>query len=97
MGLIYIVVLAAGIGGVVRYVLPGRTSYGLLLLPAISLVVAAIAWGVFTWVGIDQGAVWMWLAALAAGLLASLGAALYLPRHRAALEAAQLAQLTAAR
>lgn len=94
MGLIYIVVLAASLGAIVRYLLPGRSSYGLLLLPAISVAVASVAWGVFTWVGIDQGAVWMWLVVLGAGTLVAIGAALYLPRHRARLEAAQLAELT---
>ncbi|MBX3093394.1 MAG: hypothetical protein KF680_02460 [Cryobacterium sp.] len=94
MGLIYIVVLAAALGAITRYLLPGRSSYGLLLLPAISIVVSSIAWGAFTWAGIDQGTVWMWLVVLGAGALAAIGAALYLPRHRAALEATQLAELT---
>lgn len=93
MGLIYIVVLAAGIGTVVRYLLPGRESYGLLLLPAVGVVVSVTVWGALTWAGIDQAEVWMWLVSLAAGLLGVLGAALYIPKHRARVDAALFEKL----
>lgn len=94
MGLIYIVVLAAGIGTVVRYLLPGRESYGLLLLPAASIVASVVVWGALTWVGVAHAEVWMWLVSLAAGLLVSLGGALYLPKHRAASDAALFERLS---
>ncbi|HRN29646.1 MAG TPA: hypothetical protein PK890_08105 [Terrimesophilobacter sp.] len=94
MGLIYIVVLAAGIGATLRYLLPGRASYGILLLPALSVVVSVIVWGALTWAGINQTEVWMWLVTLAAGLLAALGSALYLPKHRATVDAALFERLS---
>ena len=94
MGLIYIVVLAGGIGTIVRYLLPGRESYGLLLLPAASIVASVIVWGALTWLGIAHSEVWMWLVSLAAGLLVSLGGALYLPKHRARVDAALFEKLS---
>jgi len=93
MGLIYIVVLAAGIGTVARYVLPGRESHGLLLLPALAVVPAVIVWGALTWLGVSQGEVWMWLVSLAAGALVAVGAGLYLPKHRAGVDAALFEKL----
>ena len=93
MGLIYIVVLAGGLGAIPRYLLPGRASYGLLLLPALSVVVSAVVWGALTWVGVAQSEVWMWLVSLAAGLLAAVAVALYLPRHRASVDEALFEKL----
>src|SRR5690606_10222323 len=58
------------------------------LLPAVGVVVSVIVWGALTWAGIDQAEVWMWLVSLAAGLFAVLGAVLYLPKHRARVDAA---------
>ena len=94
MGIIYIVVLAAGIGTITRYLLPGRQSYGLLLLPALSVVASVVVWGVLTWLGVAHGEVWMWLVSLAAGLLVSVAAALYVPRHRESVDAALFERLS---
>lgn len=94
MGLIYIVVLAAGIGTVTRYLLPGRESYGITLLPAVSVIASVLAWGVFTWLGIAHSEVWMWLVSLAVGLLVAVGTALYLPKHRAKVDEALFEKLS---
>ena len=51
MELLFVLVIAAAIGGIVRYVLPGRRSHGLLLLPAVDVVATAILWVGLTWLG----------------------------------------------
>ena len=38
MELLFVIVIAAGIGGAVRYLIPQRGTYGLLLLPAVGAI-----------------------------------------------------------
>ncbi|MGN6325205.1 hypothetical protein [Pseudolysinimonas sp.] len=70
MELLFVLVIAAGIGGLVRYALPGRHSYGLFLLPAVGVVVAAVVWEGLTWLGWKYDGGWIWVVALGVTLLA---------------------------
>jgi hypothetical protein len=65
--LLFVLVIAACIGALVRYVLPGRHSYGMLLLPAVDLVATAIIWVGLTWAGWKFDGGWIWVAALGGG------------------------------
>ncbi len=69
MELLFVLVIAAGVGALVRYALPGRHSYGLLLVPAADVVVTAIVWEALTWAGWKYDAGWIWVVAIGAGLL----------------------------
>ncbi len=93
MELLFVTVIAAGIGAVLRYTLPDRRSYGALLLPAIAAAVTAIVWVGLVWIGWTFDGTWIWVASLAAGGIAALATALALPRRRVAEDASALAKL----
>ena len=94
MELLFVVVIAIGIGGVLRYVLPSRSTYGILLLPAVSGAATAIVWAALLWLGWTFDGTWIWVASLGAGFAAALATALILPRRRVAHDARRLNELS---
>ena len=72
MELLFVLVIAAAIGGLVRYALPGRHSYGVLLVPAAAVVASAIVWEALTWFGWKYDGGWIWVVGLGAGLLGAI-------------------------
>jgi O-antigen/teichoic acid export membrane protein len=95
--LLFVLVIAAAIGGLARYALPGRHAYGLFLLPAISLVVAAVVWVALTWAGLKFDGGWIWVAALGGAVVASVVGALLLWRLRDRIDAQRLHHLSGGR
>jgi hypothetical protein len=96
MELLFVVVISAGIGGILRYALPNRLTYGLLLLPALSASVTAAAWVSLLWAGLTFNGGWIWVASLVIGGGAALAAALILPKRRADHDAKMLERLARA-
>ncbi len=84
MELLYVTVIAAAIGAIVRYTIPGRQWHGMLLLPGAAAVVCAVVWVALLWSGLTFDGGWIWTISLGCALLASLTLALLLPRLRAA-------------
>jgi hypothetical protein len=82
MELLFVVLIAFVIGLAVRYAIPGRDTYGVALVPAVSAVVAAILWEALTWAGLKYDAGWIWVISLAASGVVGLALALLLPRSR---------------
>jgi hypothetical protein len=97
MELLFVLVIAAGIGTVLRYVLPKRGTYGLLLLPAIATSVTAIVWVGLLWLGWGFDGTWIWVASLGAGFAAALIAGIVVPRVRAAEDERKLTELVGGR
>ncbi|MEP6481644.1 MAG: hypothetical protein ABJA94_06510 [Rhodoglobus sp.] len=97
MELLFVTVIGAGFGGLVRYLLPQRGTYGLLLLPALSGAVTAVVWVALVWVGWKFDGSWIWVVSLAAGVIAALVAGLVLPRRRIAADAHRLSELSGGR
>ena len=97
MELLFVVVIAIGIGGVLRYLLPQRGTYGILLLPAISGAVTAAVWVGLLWLGWKFDGTWIWVASLGAGFAAALATGIALPRVRAAADERKLEQLAGRR
>jgi uncharacterized membrane protein YeaQ/YmgE (transglycosylase-associated protein family) len=95
MELLFIVVFGAGIGGIVRYLVPGRQSHGIFLLPALGIAAASIVWAALTWLGFGFDGGWIWVASIAAAVIVPVAAAFYLPRQRKAADDALLARLSA--
>lgn len=87
MELLFVIVIATAIGGIVRYTVPGRASHGMLLLPAVGAAVAAIVWASLLWSGFTFDGGWIWTITLLAVIVATIGLAVVLPRRRAAAEA----------
>ena len=93
MELLFVIVIAAGIGTVLRYVLPSRGTYGIFLLPAIAAIVTAVVWIGLLWLGWTFDGTWIWVASLGAGFAAALAAGIALPRVRASSDQRKLDDL----
>ena len=94
MEFVFVVVIAASLGAIVRYVIPGRASYGSALLPAIAAAVTATVWVGLVWLGWTFDGGWIWVVSLVAGPAAVVAAAITLPRARAHADAQLLHQLS---
>jgi uncharacterized membrane protein YeaQ/YmgE (transglycosylase-associated protein family) len=82
MELAYVTVIGMAIGALARYLLPGRRSYGILLLPAIGAATTAAVWAGLVWVGWKFDGGWIWVVSLAAAGIASILTALFVVRFR---------------
>ncbi|MGE3192514.1 MAG: hypothetical protein AB7K08_03475 [Microbacteriaceae bacterium] len=86
MELVYVTVIGAAIGLLARYVLPGRRTYGILLLPAAAAAVTATVWVGLVWLGFTFDGGWIWVISLAAAVVTSVAIPLTLPRYREAYD-----------
>ena len=95
MELLFVIVIAAGIGAILRYALPKRSTYGVLLLPAAAAIAAAIVWVATLWaVRWSFDGTWIWVASLLTAFGVALALAIVVPRRRAEIDAAKLQQLS---
>lgn len=90
-------VLGAAIGAVLRYVIPGRATHGLLLLPALGACTTAVAWVVMVVSGWSLGDPWIWTLALVAPAVVCTIAGIALARVRPARDQQRLQQLLSVR
>lgn len=82
MELLFVVLGAALIGLGLRYLFPGRETYGSAVLPAVSASVAAAVWAGLTWLGWTFDGGWIWWASLIAGGVLAIATALVLSPRR---------------
>jgi len=82
MELLFVLIAGAGVGAIARYALPGRQAYGVILLPAIGVGVAAVTWSILTWLGWPFDGGWIWVFTLALAVLGSVLVGWMLPRRR---------------
>ncbi|MEQ1736872.1 MAG: hypothetical protein ABL886_10790 [Rhodoglobus sp.] len=94
MELLFVTVIGASLGLIVRYALPSRGTYGALLLPAISAAATAVVWVALLWVGLTFDGTWIWVASLGAAVVSALVAALLLPRRRSEADARLYVELS---
>jgi len=80
--LLFVVLIGVIIGLAARGLLPRRELTGVVLLPAIGGVSAALVWVALTWAGMRWDGGWIWVATIAACLLTVLGADALLVRIR---------------
>jgi uncharacterized membrane protein YeaQ/YmgE (transglycosylase-associated protein family) len=80
--LLYVTVIGAFIGLVLRYITPGRESYGLFLLPAVGAAATAAIWAALVWAGLKFDGGWIWVAALVGSGAISIVAILLIVRTR---------------
>jgi hypothetical protein len=95
--IVFVTVIGAGLAAVVRYLVPGRRSYGMALLPAVGAAVTAAVWALLVWLGWTFDGGWIWVVSLGAGLIASILVAVLLPRARAAADTRALHALSGGR
>jgi uncharacterized membrane protein YeaQ/YmgE (transglycosylase-associated protein family) len=80
--LLFVVLIGVLAGLLARGVLPRHELTGVVLLPAIGGVSAAIVWVALTWARMRWDGGWIWVITVAACVLSVLGAALLLARAR---------------
>jgi hypothetical protein len=97
MELLFVILIAAGIGFVIRYVVGGRETHGILLLGSIAAIVTAVVWVALLWLGFTFDGGWIWLISLVAGGVAALVFAFVLPRNRRTADRALLTKLSGGR
>lgn len=98
MELLFIFLIGASIGLVVRYILRGRETQGGLLLGAVSAVGAGIASQLCLWalrMPYDGG--WIWVISLVVGGLAAIIVGVTLPKRRRTADRALLTKLSGGR
>jgi hypothetical protein len=96
MELLFVTLISFIIGLGARYALPGRDTYGVALLPAISAALTAVVWVGLTWLGWKFDGGWIWVVSLAAGAIIALVLALTVPRLRRGNDDTMLQQLSRA-
>ena len=95
MELLFVAVIAAGLGLGVRYASGrDRTIYGLTLVPAIDTAVTMIVWVILLWLGFTFDGGWIWVISLVAAGVAALIVAIALPPRRRASDRELLARLS---
>ena len=82
MELLFVTVIGAALSVGVRYVVPGRQTHGLLLVPLAGAAATAAIWAICVWIGLPFDGGWIWVIALVAGPLVALALALTLPKRR---------------
>jgi len=96
MELLFVILIAFGIGLLAWLLLPGRDDYGSLLVPSVAAAVSAIVWVSLTWAGWKYDGGWIWVASLVAGAVVGLVLSLVIPRGRRTADAARLQRLSRA-
>jgi hypothetical protein len=91
--------LFVALGGVIlglaaRLVLPGRSTQGFILVPAIGAAVASVVWVALTWLGWTWDSGWIWLVALGLAAVVSVAAELLIWRLRTRGDKRMLHELT---
>jgi len=97
MELLFVVLIAAGLGFIAHYAIPGRETRGTLLLGATAAIVASVFWVSLLWLGFTFDGGWIWLISLAAAGVAALVVAIALPPRRRANDRALLTKLSGGR
>jgi hypothetical protein len=92
MEIVYAVVVGAGAALLLRFLLPGRETYGAALLPAIGAAVTAAVWAGMSWLSFDFDGNWgwLWLASIGGAIIVSLVVGLLVGRARTRHDAREL-------
>lgn len=93
MELLFVTVIGAAISLGMRYVVPGRQTHGLLVVPLAGAAATAAVWVICVWLGLTFDGGWIWVISLVLGPLVALAAAVVLPKRRDAADAALLERL----
>ncbi|MEO6944211.1 MAG: hypothetical protein ABI053_05820 [Lacisediminihabitans sp.] len=96
MELMFVVMGGILLAGGIRYLFPHRSSYGVLLLPALGGVVSALVWAALTWLGWKFDGGWIWVVSLILPAAAAALAAILIPRRRVAADEVLLQSLSKA-
>ncbi|MDJ0348983.1 hypothetical protein [Cryobacterium sp. PH29-G1] len=82
MELLFVALFGAVIGLAARYFLPGRSTQGSVLVPAIGTAAASLVWVALTWLGWNWAGGWIWWLSLGTSAVASVVLNLVISRRR---------------
>ena len=82
MELLFVALGGTALGLAARYLLPGRSTQGSVLVPAIGTAVASLVWVALTWLGWAYDAGWIWWVSLIVAGLVSVASDIVLTRTR---------------
>ena len=97
MELLFVILIAAGIGFLAQFTIPGRDKRGSLLLGSVSAAAAALVWEGLLWLGFTFDGGWIWVISLTVGGLVAIIVAAVLPRRRRVADRAKLTKLSGGR
>ena len=97
MELLFVVLIAAGVGFALPFLVRGRETYGIVLPAAVAAAVSSVVWVALLWLGFTFDGGWIWAISLVLGALAALAVALAVPRRRYASDRALLTRLSGGR
>lgn len=93
MQIVIALVWGAAVGGLLHFLMGGRSSRGVALAPVLGTVVAGIVWLVLTWAGLTTESPALWLSGLVAPAITVPLALLLLTRLRDAHDARERVRL----
>ncbi len=82
MELLFVALGGTIMGLAARYFLPGRSTQGSVLVPAIGTAVASVVWVALTWLGWKWDGGWIWWVSLGASAVVAVAANLLVSRLR---------------
>ncbi len=96
MELLFVTMGGAILGLALRYILPGRGTYGVLLTPAVGAIASSAVWAALTWLGWKFSGGWIWVVSLAAAAVVSAVVAILVSRGRTQADVDMLGRLSKA-
>lgn len=87
MFILIAVVISCSVGIAAHFVLPGKDLRGAAVSGAIATVTTAVIYTVLQWAGLAENSIWLWLASLGGGIIASFVGTMFLTRSRARRDA----------
>lgn len=96
MDILLALIFGAAYGGVLHFLMPGRTSRGAALAPMIGAVAGGATWLALTWAGLVTTDAWLWIVSLAVPAVVVPVALTVLTRTRASHDARERIRLNIA-
>jgi hypothetical protein len=93
MQIVLALLIAAAIGAGVHFLLPHRSTRGVVLAPMIAAAVGGVVWTALTWAGLGIENPWIWLAAIVAPIVVTVPAVLLISAARVRGDARERARL----
>jgi hypothetical protein len=94
MELVLVVTFAGLLGLALRYLIPGRDTYGFAVMPSAAIILGSLGWVVAIWAGVEAAGPWGWVISLGLALVGTLAVGIVLPRKRTEADAELWKELT---
>jgi hypothetical protein len=86
-------IIAAAIGAGVHFLLPSRSTRGVVLAPMTAAAVGGVVWAALTWAGLGIDNPWIWLASIVVPIVVTVPAVMLVSAARVRGDARERARL----